>query len=39
MRKLINHPCSQIGQVVGEFIVGHLCTTYRYTQICKGNRE
>ncbi|KAI5344034.1 hypothetical protein L3X38_011911 [Prunus dulcis] len=39
MGKLANHLCSQIGQVAGEIIVGHLCTKYMYTQITKGNWE
>ncbi|KAI5313120.1 hypothetical protein L3X38_042294 [Prunus dulcis] len=37
MGKLVNHLCSQIGQVAGEIIIGHLCTKYMYMQITKGN--
>ncbi|KAH0972800.1 hypothetical protein GBA52_024956 [Prunus armeniaca] len=37
--KLANHLCSQIGQVGGEIIVGHLLTKCRYTQISKADWE
>ncbi|KAH0972872.1 hypothetical protein GBA52_025028 [Prunus armeniaca] len=37
--KLARHLQSQIGQVAGKIIVGHLCTKYRYTQIRKADCE
>ncbi|CAL2271221.1 unnamed protein product [Prunus armeniaca] len=37
--KLAHHLHSQIGQVAGEIIVGHLCTNYKYTQTSKAEWE